>query len=361
MGSVTLHIGDGTARFRRSTLWPSLVHLVMLFSVLITNLFALYAFTYSPPPPPPHPNDASRSHNLSSALTSQISSILREIELSERKLHQIERDLAGYPSLLDPTSPRLPAELRSFLSRRPLPLGKDSRSGITELVSSVAHSCSPDLLSPFMSYSPHSLCPSPSSSLPLSSCDPLPRRRCLTRSNPRSSPSPTTAATAAKTKSKNDFSVENVLSLAPSGTIRIGLDFDAPSPDFAAAAARHNVTVVTSSPAPLHADGLLFLTMSPAQRFPFYDNIFGVVRVAKGMEEAEAMEFLMFDVDRVLRPKGLLWLDNYCCVDDERKRMVTRLIERFGYKKLKWVVGEKAESGKTRVYLSAVLQKPTRG
>ncbi|KAJ6836853.1 uncharacterized protein M6B38_324560 [Iris pallida] len=359
MGSVTLHIGDGTARFRRSTLWPSLVHLVMLFSVLITNLFALYAFTYSPPPP--HPNFTDRSHNLSSALTSQISSILREIELSERKLHQIERDLAGYPSLLDPTSPTLPAELRSFLSRRPLPLGKDSRSGITELVSSVAHSCSPDLLSPFMSYSPHSLCPSPSPSpFPLSSCDPLPRRRCLSRSKPQSSPSPTTAA-ASKTKSKNDFSIEDVLSLAPSGTIRVGFDFDAPSPDFAAAAARHNVTVVTSSPAPLHADGLLFLAMSPAQRLPFYDNIFGVVRVAKGVEEAEAMEFLMFDVDRVLRPKGLLWLDNYYCADDERKRTVTRLIERFGYKKLKWVVGEKAESGKTRVYLSAVLQKPTRG
>jgi hypothetical protein len=33
------------------------------------------------------------------------------------------------------------------------------------------------------------------------------------------------------------------------------------------------------------------------------------------------------------------------------------LIERFGYKKLKWVVGEKTDA---EVFLSAVLQKPAR-
>ncbi|KAF9589941.1 hypothetical protein IFM89_029557 [Coptis chinensis] len=73
----------------------------------------------------------------------------------------------------------------------------------------------------------------------------------------------------------------------------------------------------------------------------------------------EKMEFLMFDIDRVLRAGGLFWLDNFHCVDEEKKMSLTRVIGRFGYKKLKWVVGEKiVSSGKSQVYLSAVLQKP---
>jgi hypothetical protein len=82
-----------------------------------------------------------------------------------------------------------------------------------------------------------------------------------------------------------------------------------------------------------------------------------------GGDKPEKLEFLMFDIDRILRAGGLFWLDNFYCADDEKKTALTRLIERFGYKKLKWVVGEKidtAGSGKSEVYLSAVLQKPAR-
>ncbi|CAN1323125.1 Probable methyltransferase At1g29790 [Linum perenne] len=70
----------------------------------------------------------------------------------------------------------------------------------------------------------------------------------------------------------------------------------------------------------------------------------------------------MFDIDRVLRAGGLFWLDNFYCANDDKKRVVTRLIEKFGYKKLKWVVGDKVDAaGKSEIYLSAVLQKPARG
>lgn len=72
----------------------------------------------------------------------------------------------------------------------------------------------------------------------------------------------------------------------------------------------------------------------------------------------------MFDIDRILRAGGLFWLDNFFCSDEEKKKTLTRLIERFGYKKLKWVVGDKVDtagSGKSEIYLSAVLQKPARG
>ncbi|KAM1091758.1 hypothetical protein ACFX19_019422 [Malus domestica] len=48
MGSVSLKIDDGIARFRRTSLCSSTVNLLMLFSVITTNLFALYAFTCSP-------------------------------------------------------------------------------------------------------------------------------------------------------------------------------------------------------------------------------------------------------------------------------------------------------------------------
>ncbi|PSS17163.1 hypothetical protein CEY00_Acc11952 [Actinidia chinensis var. chinensis] len=135
--------------------------------------------------------------------------------------------------------------------------------------------------------------------------------------------------------------------------------------------AERNVTVVTitlNMDAPfsdfIAARGLFPLYLSLDHRFPFYDNVFDLVRASSGLDAGgrpEKLEFLMFDIDRTLRAGGLFWLDNYYCVSDEKKRVLTRLIERFGYKKLKWVVGEKVNgSGKSEVYLSAVLQKPVR-
>ncbi|KAF9621774.1 hypothetical protein IFM89_027628 [Coptis chinensis] len=140
-----------------------------------------------------------------------------------------------------------------------------------------------------------------------------------------------------KAKSKNDFLVDDVMDLG-SGGIRIGLDIGGGSGTFVA--------------------------MMHDQRFPFYDNVFDLVHAVDSLGEGghqEKMEFLMFDIDWVLRVGGLFWLDNFHCVDEEKKMTLTRVIERFGYKKLKWVVGEKiVSSGKSHVYLSAVIQKPVR-
>ncbi|KAF9611007.1 hypothetical protein IFM89_026313 [Coptis chinensis] len=108
--------------------------------------------------------------------------------------------------------------------------------------------------------------------------------------------------------------------------------------------------------------GPMFFSLD--QRFPFYDNVFDLVHAVDSLGEGgrqEKMEFLMFDIDWVLRVGGLFWLDNFHCVDEEKKMTLTRVIERFGYKKLKWVVGENiVSSGKSQVYLSAILQKPVR-
>ncbi|URD74115.1 hypothetical protein MUK42_09137 [Musa troglodytarum] len=138
--------------------------------------------------------------------------------------------------------------------------------------------------------------------------------------------------------------------------------------------AERNVTVVTSTleigGKPMNefvaARGLFPLLLSPAQRFPFYDSVFDLVHAINALDERAAprrSSSSCSTIDRVLRAGGLFWLDNYLCADDDRKRTVTRLLERLGYKKLKWAVGERADassSGKTQIRLSAVMQKPAR-
>ncbi|RHN41600.1 putative S-adenosyl-L-methionine-dependent methyltransferase [Medicago truncatula] len=167
-----------------------------------------------------------------------------------------------------------------------------------------------------------------------------------------------------KSKSKNDFLVDDVLALG-NGGIRMGFDIGGGSGSFAAIMFDRNVTVITNTlnvDAPfsefIAARGLFPLYLSLDHRFPFYDNVFDLIHASS------ALEFLMFDIDRVLRAGGLFWLDNFFCFSEEKKQTLTRLIERFGYKKLKWVVGEKVDSfgsGKSEVVLSAVIQKPVKG
>lgn len=174
-----------------------------------------------------------------------------------------------------------------------------------------------------------------------------------------------------KSKGKNDFLIDDVMNLG-GGSIRIGLDIGGGSGTFAARMAEKNVTIITNTlniDAPYNefiaARGLFPLFLSLDHRFPFYDNVFDIIRGSSLLDvgsKVEKLEFLMFDIDRVLRAGGLFWLDNYNCSSEDKKKDLMRLIERFGYKKLKWVVGEKTDnvSGKSEVVLSAVLQKPVR-
>lgn len=282
------------------------------------------------------------------------------------------------------------------------------------MVSSVGHSCekSSDLLSQYMSYKAFDKCPddwSLGQKLILRACEPLPRRRCLAKTVQKQDLSrfpdslwrsvgnksvnwsglgcksfdclkgkklsrecvgcfdlSSEKDRFVKVKGKNDFLVDDVLALG-SGKIRIGFDISGGSGTFAARMAEKNVTVVTNTlnnGAPFSefvaARGLFPMFLSLDHRFPFHDNVLDLVHGSSGLDvegKAEKLEFLMFDLDRVLKPGGLFWLDNFYCASEEKKKELTRLIERFGYKKLKWVIGEKADA---QVYLSAVLQKPVR-
>ncbi|KAJ4702086.1 S-adenosyl-L-methionine-dependent methyltransferases superfamily protein [Melia azedarach] len=413
MGSVSLKIGDGTARFKRATICSSALNILMLFSVITTNLFALYAFTSSPKdqqnPSPVH------NHKNISLISEHVSLILKEIDSSQKKLAKMEKELLGYETI-DLSRPNIASELKLFLQHHQLPLGKDSRTGITEMVASVGHTCekSADLLTQYMTYKVSGPCPddwSLAQKLILRGCEPLPRRRCFAKSVPKvglhSFPAslwkPVSDKIATwsglgcknfdclnskklsrecvgcfdlvngnenqryvKARGKNDFLIDDVLALG-SGGIRIGFDIGGGSGTFAARMAERNVTVITNTlniDGPysefIAARGLFPLYLSLDHRFPFYDNVFDLVHASSGLDvggKLEKLEFLMFDMDRVLRAGGLFWLDNFYYANDEKKRALTRLIERFGYKKLKWVVGE---TGKSEVYLSAVLQKPVR-
>ncbi|KAK4360606.1 hypothetical protein RND71_019558 [Anisodus tanguticus] len=417
MGSVSLKIGDGTARFKRASVCSSALNLLMLFSVVTTNLFALYAFTSSPKNH--HAHLLPHTHKNISLISEQVSLILREIDSSQKKLAQMEKELLGYESI-DLSSSKISSELRTFLQHHLLPLGKDSKTGITEMVASVGHSCvkSLDLLSQYMNYKVNAPCPddwSLGQKLILSGCEPLPRRRCFAKTIPKvdlhSFPdslwknysekiyswsglgcknlaclnskklnrdcagcfdiiSGYETQKYVKARGKNDFLIDHVLAMG-NGEIRIGFDIGGGSGTFAARMADRNVTLVTATlnvDAPFNefiaARGLFPLYLSLDHRFPFHDNVFDLVHAGNVLDVSgrpEKLEFLVFDIDRVLRAGGLFWLDNFLCSNEDKKTVLTRLIERFGYKKLKWVVGEKLNgSGKSEVYLSAVLQKQVR-
>ncbi|KAL0360575.1 UNVERIFIED_CONTAM: hypothetical protein Sradi_3742000 [Sesamum radiatum] len=358
MGSVSLKIGDGTARFKRASMCSSAVNFLMLFSVVTTNLFALYAFTY-------HPTTL-HHHNYPkniSLISEKVSLILRQIESSQNKLSQMEKELLGYKSI-DLSGLNIANELKEFLNHHQLPLGKDSRSGITEMVASVGHSSFSCFALENVSEKIYSWSGLGCKNLACLNSKKLNRdcAGCFDIVHGYETQK------YVKARSKNDFLIDDVLAMG-SGGIRIGFDIGGGSGTFAARMAERNVTVVTATlnvDAPFNefiaARGLFPLYFSLDQRFPFHDNVFDLVHAANGLDvggRPEKLEFLMFDIDRVLRAGGLLWLDNFYCSTDDKKRALTRLIERFGYKKLKWVVGEKINgSGKSEVYLSAVLQKP---
>ncbi|KAK8584382.1 hypothetical protein V6N12_068626 [Hibiscus sabdariffa] len=104
----------------------------------------------------------------------------------------------------------------------------------------------------------------------------------------------------------------------------MGFDIGGGSGTFAARMAEKNVTVITNTlnvDAPygefIVARGLFPLFLSLDHRFPFYDNVFDLVHATSGLDvggKPEKLEFLMFDIDRILRAGGLFWLDNSPCI-----------------------------------------------
>jgi hypothetical protein len=127
MGSVSLNVASSRRGGRRLA-WlcsSALLNLLVLLSLLSTNLLALRAFLS----PRAHSVPAAGAANLSSsaAISAQVAAIAREIDATRL----VPRHGGG----------ALPPELLLFLSPHALPLGRDARTGLTHMPASVAHAC----------------------------------------------------------------------------------------------------------------------------------------------------------------------------------------------------------------------------
>ncbi|CAO2823435.1 unnamed protein product [Amaranthus hypochondriacus] len=274
--------------------------------------------------------------------------------------------------------------------------------------SPVASSCHdyPDLLHQYMNYTPFSLCPKDThlaESLILRGCHPLPRRRCFSRtpSNPRlSSPDsnviwssyPSATCRSFKClnpklgfdlnldsnqflayKSEVDLTIPQLLDISKKGNsvIRLGVDIGGGTGSFAAKMKERNVTILTTTMnlgAPYSEfnalRGVLSLHAPLQQRLPLFDGVVDLVRCGHAVNRwipKVVMEFLLFDVDRVLRGGGYLWIDHFFSKGVDLDKVYKPLIDKLGYKIVKWATGNKKDSSGMKngeVYLTALLQKP---
>ncbi|XP_050229897.1 probable methyltransferase At1g29790 [Mercurialis annua] len=310
-------------------------------------------------------------------------------------------------------------EIRTYLSPKPnRQSGKKTFLGVEAISSSVGLLCTtmPTNVDRFMSYKKYEICPDDSDlaqKLIVNGCDPLPRRRCLSRTPQNySNPLPANSSLWSQPSDNNilwshyqckgyscliskrgfskcsdcfdlsiqrwgipendsvsaEFGIDQVLRLKP-GEIRIGLDFSPTTGTFAALMRERNVTIASATlnlGAPYNEvialRGLLPLYLSIGSRLPFFDNTLDIVHSTlflDGWISMELLQFALFDWDRVLRPKGLLWIDRFFCKKEDMQMYLDEF-GRLGYKKLLWRIVPKIDKLEDELFLSAVLEKPIR-
>lgn len=111
--------------------------------------------------------------------------------------------------------------------------------------------------------------------------------------------------------------------------------------------------------------GLIPLHAPLQQKLPVFDGVLDLVRCGRAFNRwipLVVMEFMLFDADRVLRRGGYLWLDRFFSRRVDLEKVYTPMIQKLGYKTVKWAVVDKIDSGGLKhdeVYLTALLQKPT--
>jgi hypothetical protein len=95
---------------------------------------------------------------------------------------------------------------------------------------------------------------------------------------------------------------------------------------------------------------------------PFFDNTLDIIHSTlflDGWIGKELLQFVLFDWDRALRPKGLLWVDRFFCSKEVMKLYLDEF-ESLSYKKLLWRVVPKTDKDGDELFFSAVLEKPIR-
>ncbi|KAM0932850.1 putative S-adenosyl-L-methionine-dependent methyltransferase [Dioscorea sansibarensis] len=308
-------------------------------------------------------------------------------------------------------------ETRKYITAKDNREGKLSVYGTSKIYNTIGHACvvMRKELEEYMNYDVGSYCKDDwdlGQKLMLGGCDPLPRRRCLTRASKLyQRPLPINESLWSLPDDRNvrwsryqcrdfkclasrnlkrgfskctgcfemekeklrwvrnsssaDFLVSEVLAVKP-GEIRIGLDVSVGTGSFAARMKEWNVTIVSTAMnigAPFSETialrGLLPLYVSLSQRLPFFDNTLDLIHTSvflDGWVDLQLLDFILFDWDRVLRPGGLLWVDRFFCRRKDLDDYMYMFLQ-FRYKKHRWVISFKS---KDEVYLSALLEKPPR-
>lgn len=169
-----------------------------------------------------------------------------------------------------------------------------------------------------------------------------------------------------------EFRIDQVLATKPKGTIRIGLDITNGSGTgtFAARMMEKNVTIVTSAlniegpyNSLIASRGLVPIHISISQRLPFFENTLDIVHsnvngIGNWMRES-TLEFMVYDIYRVLRPGGLFWLDHFFCFRSQVKKTYSLLLGQVGFKRLRWHAGLNLGGRRNNEwYISALLEKP---
>ncbi|KAJ8499913.1 hypothetical protein OPV22_010465 [Ensete ventricosum] len=366
------------------------LNLLLLLAMVATNILSLYhlSSTRSPTPSSTTPAD-----------------------VPDHLLHQLHTIRATISHL---------TRLRSSSSSSPAAASAPPQELLLySRIAPIASSCSdhPDLLHRYMNYTPFAACPrddagAVAEALILRGCHPLPRRRCFSPTAPKvpaSLPSdpfhaalpdaavlwPISAACRSfsclppalgfdlKTEATRFLSARSVLDLpltqllnlarsAGAAPIRLGLDVGGGTGTLAVQLRRMaNATVLTttldlgapySEAAALR--GVVPLHAPLQQRFPVQDGVLDLVRTGHAVNRwipGPALEFLLYDADRVLRPGGLLWMDHFFCRAGDLDAVYVPMIGHLGYRRIKWTVANKTDAGRLRngeVYLTALLQKP---
>lgn len=309
-------------------------------------------------------------------------------------------------------------EIRKYITPKDNSRGKINIYGTEKVHNTIGHACvvMKKELEEYMEYDIGSYCKDDwnlAQKLMIHGCDPLPRRRCLTRAsklyqkpypineslwrmpdgrNVRwsnyqcrnfeclSSKNPKRGYTkctgcfemekeklkwVTNTSLPVDFLIRDVLAIKP-GEIRIGIDFGVGTGSFAARMREQNVTIVSTAlnlGAPFNEmialRGVVPLYLTLNQRLPFFDNTMDLIHTAgflDGWIDLQLLDFILFDWDRVLRPGGLLWIDRFFCNRKELDDYMYMFLQ-FRYKKHKWAIAPKS---KDEVYFSALLEKPPR-
>ncbi|KAJ7973356.1 S-adenosyl-L-methionine-dependent methyltransferase [Quillaja saponaria] len=309
-------------------------------------------------------------------------------------------------------------EIRKYITPKDNRISKINIYGTEGIHNTIGHACVlyKKELEQYMDYDIGSYCDDDwnlAQKLMLNGCDPLPRRRCLTRaSKVYQKPYPSNESLWRLPDGRNvrwsnyqcrnfeclsskhpkrgyskctgcfemekeklkwvtnsslpvDFLISDVLAIKPA-VIRIGLDFGIGTGTFAARMREQNVTIISTAlnlGAPFNEmialRGLIPLYVTLNQRLPFFDNTMDLIHSTGFMDgwiDLQLMDFILYDWDRILRPGGLLWIDRFFCNRKDLDDYMYMFLQ-FRYKKHKWVLSPKS---KDEVYLSALLEKPPR-